>query len=125
MIPVDLDDVLLQERRTNTLGVSPLPIFLACLITWLLFLLLLALAFQRLKSPIPLPGTCSAAISAACHPPREVCTETVALGELMWGETGLPADWGTDESDDDNNRRGHCSFTPLDARQPDLDKLYA
>lgn len=68
-------------------------------------------------------GSCSAAISAACHSPKDDCIDTLALGELMWGETGLPLDWDTDQNGDDG--KGHCSFTLLDAVQPSSTKSYA
>ncbi|KAJ5914828.1 hypothetical protein N7504_003711 [Penicillium tannophilum] len=123
MIPYGADDQPLYEKKISSLGVSSLPIFLAAVIGFIAGMLLLSLAFRRLKSLIPLAGTCSAAISAACHPPEDVCTATAAHGELIWGETSLPSDCIDDESDG-REVRGHCSFTPLDATQPSLEKLY-
>lgn len=124
MIPYGADDQPLYEKKISSLGFSPLPILITAVIGFIVGMLLLSLAFRRLKSLIPLAGTCSAAISAACHPPEDVCTATAAHGELIWGETSLPPDCIDDESDG-CEVRGHCSFTPLDARQPSLEKLYS
>ncbi|EIT80208.1 hypothetical protein AO1008_05070 [Aspergillus oryzae 100-8] len=120
-----LDDQPLYGEKFSSLGASVLPMFIAGLVGLVLFILLLCLAFRRLKSTIPLAGSCSAAISAACHPPEDVCNATAAHGELLWGETSLPRDCVDDQSDGCDLPRGHCSFTPLDARQPSLNKLYA
>ncbi|KAE8418405.1 hypothetical protein BDV36DRAFT_308758 [Aspergillus pseudocaelatus] len=126
MIPYGTDGQPLYGNKVSSVGASALPVFIAALVGVFLFLFLLSLAFRRLKSTIPLAGSCSAAISAACHPPEDVCTATVAHGELFWGETtGLPPDWVDDQSDGCDLPKGHCSFTPLDARLPSLDKLYS
>lgn len=126
MIPYGTDDQSLYGNKISSVGASALPLFIASLVGFFLFLFLLSLAFRRFKSTIPLAGSCSAAISAACHPPEDVCTATAAHGELFWGETtGLPPDWVDDQSDGCDLPKGHCSFTPLDARLPSLDKLYA
>lgn len=123
LIPYD-GDQRVWEKRTSCLGLTALPMLLAVVVGFLMIFLLVALAFRRFKSTMPLAGSCSAAISAACHPPKDDCTDTAALGELMWGETGLPPDWDIDQSDGDD-QKGHCSFTSLDAVQPSLMKLYA
>ncbi|KAF7621324.1 hypothetical protein AFLA_011627 [Aspergillus flavus NRRL3357] len=125
LIPYSPDDQPLYGEKFSSLGASVLPMFIAGLVGLVLFILLLCLAFRRLKSTILLAGSCSAAISAACHPPEDVCNATAAHGELLWGETSLPRDCVDDQSDGCDLPRGHCSFTPLDARQPSLNKLYA
>lgn len=72
---------------------------------------------------MPLAGSCSAAISAACHPPEDVDKARAAHGELVWGDTGLPMRWQNRQ--DDDVRKGRCSFALLDAKRPSLHKLYA
>jgi hypothetical protein len=95
----------------------------AVVVGFLMIYFLVAHSFRRFKSTIPLAGSCSAAISAVCHPPKND-TDTAALGQLAWGETDPPPDWVIDQSGDDDHE-GHCSFTSLDAVQPSSTKLYA
>jgi hypothetical protein len=123
MIPYDFDDQPIYEERISSVGNTSVPILFAIGLGSFMISILVALSFRRLKSKMPLAGSCSAAISAACHPPKDDCTDTAALGELMWGETGLPLDWDTDQSGDDH--KGHCSFTSLDGLQPSSTKSYA
>lgn len=105
-------------QTVNSLAYSPLPLFVALLVGAVMVLLLIALSFRKLKSDIPLAGSCSAAISAACHPPRGEDTEKSVLGDVMWGETGTP-DHGYGDD------RGHCSFTSSQTQRPSGTKLYA
>lgn len=130
VIPYAADGNPMYAEKKSTPTYSYMPLICAGSLLGLLGIMIVGVSFRRLKSAIPLAGTCSAAISAACHPPENVCTNTVAHGELMWGETDLP--WalssGDDDDDDDDesdDAKGHCSFTPSEARQPSLDKLYA
>lgn len=124
--PYDTDGNILYEQKKSVPASSYMPLICAGAILGVLGIMIIGVSFRRLKSAIPLAGTCSAAISAACHPPENVRTGTVTHGELMWGETDLP--WALDSGDDDDESdgpKGHCSFTPSEARQPSLDKLYA
>ncbi|KAJ5400939.1 hypothetical protein N7465_011428 [Penicillium sp. CMV-2018d] len=128
VIPYAADGNPMYAQKKSTPTYSYMPLICAGSLLGLLGIMIVGVSFRRLKSAIPLAGTCSAAISAACHPPENVCTNTVAHGELMWGETDLP--WALASGDDDNDdesddAKGHCSFTPSEARQPSLDKLYA
>ena len=68
-----------------------------------------------------LEGSC-AAISAACHPPKDEA-DTAVLGPVMWGETVVPLAWVMDHFDRDVERKGHCSFTSLDTTVPELTGL--
>ncbi|KUM65815.1 hypothetical protein ACN42_g1230 [Penicillium freii] len=54
----------------SSLGLSPLLIFCALLIGSFIICLLILLSLKRFKSNMPLAGSCSAVISAACHPPE-------------------------------------------------------
>lgn len=109
---------------TRSLGYSALPIFLSLLVGSLMLLILFGLAFRRFKSNIPLAGLCSAAISAACHPPEDDL-DTAALGPVRWGETTTMPAWMSDHSGGPEDQKGHCSFTSLDTMMPSLTKLYA
>ena len=138
VIPYNTDGNPMYAEKKSTPTYSYMPLIIAGALLGVLGIMIVGMSFRRLKSAIPLAGTCSAAISAACHLPENVGTNTVAHGELMWGETDLPwalrsgndDDDGDDDDDDDDddesdNAKGHCSFTPSEARQPSLDKLYA
>lgn len=125
--PYDTDGNLLYAQKESAPAISYMPLICAGALLGVLGIMIIGVSFRRLKSAIPLAGTCSAAISAACHLRENVRTDTVTHGELMWGETDLP--WSLDSGDDDDDEsdgpKGHCSFTPSEARQPSLDKLYA
>lgn len=110
-------------QTVNSLAYSPLPLFVALLVGALMVLILVGLSFQKFKSDMPLAGACSAAISAACHPPNDENSDDAVLGELMWGETiGSPA-WAMEHGIEDE--KGHCCFTSLEAERPSATKLYA
>lgn len=108
----------------SSINFSPLPIFLALLVGAVMLCLLVALAFRRFKSVMPLAGSCSAAISAACNPPKDEA-DTAVLGPVMWGETVVPSAWVMDHFDKDVERKEHCSFTSLNTARPELTRLYA
>ncbi|KAF8532068.1 hypothetical protein BDD12DRAFT_766134 [Trichophaea hybrida] len=61
---------------------------------------------QRFKYDMPVSGCCSAAISAACHPPEVDNTST--LRPLMWGEVGAV----------DEVSVRHLSFSDGDVQAP-------
>lgn len=122
--PYDWNDQPVYNRTYTSLALSPLPIILALIVGFLMVSILIALSFRRLKSRIPLAGSCSAAISAACHPPTDDYTDTAALRELIWGETSPPPDWDAGQTGKDH--KGHCTFTSLnDVQPPSTEKSYA
>lgn len=75
---------------------------------------------------MPMVGSCSAAITAACHPPKDEDLDKATLGLLMWGETLGALAWEmeifVDEIGED---RGHCSYTSSNTTSQTLDKFYA
>ncbi|KAJ5674773.1 uncharacterized protein N7477_004707 [Penicillium maclennaniae] len=126
VVPYNVQGEADYGSEVSSLGYSPLPIFLAILVSSLLVFLLILLSCKRLKSVMPLAGACSAAISAACHPPKGENLGNAVLGPIRWGQTIEPPNWVIDHADDMiDGDRGHCSFTALDAVNPTLTKLYA
>ncbi|CAG8250100.1 unnamed protein product [Penicillium salamii] len=116
----------LGSYTVNSLAFSPLPIFCALLVGSFMILILILLSLKRFKSNVPLAGSCSAVISAACHPPKYEDPDSIALGLVKWGETTASSGeevGGFRQEIDDG--KGHCSFTGLDTVQPSLTKLYA
>ena len=67
---------------------------------------------RRYKKGIPLAGSCSAAISGACHRPDDDVNAAV-----------LPVMWGAVSSE--NLTIGHCCFTSFNVSPPMEGKLYA
>ncbi|KAJ5359849.1 hypothetical protein N7517_009040 [Penicillium concentricum] len=66
---------------------SPIALILTIIVGSLMIMALLGLAMRPFRSVIPLAGSCSAAISAACHPPED--DVDAALKPIMWGEIHL------------------------------------
>ena len=69
--------------------------------------------FRKYRPGMPLVGSCSAPISAACHQPREDID--AATLSLLWGTVG-----GQDEG-----AVGHCCFTSFEASPPVEGNFYA
>lgn len=67
--------------------------------------------FRRGRLGMPLVGSCSAAISAACHKPTD--DKDAARGPLMWGVI------------ETEGQVGHCCFTSLQVEKPVVGRLYA
>jgi hypothetical protein len=73
---------------------------------------LILLGLRRYPASIPLASTCSAAISAACHPPPG--DEDAYLFPLQWGVVSV------------HDGIGHCSLTTArDISPPQIGQLYA
>jgi hypothetical protein len=110
----------------SSLGYSSSPIFLSIIVGSIMVLVLIVLAFRKFKSTVPVTGSTSVAISAACHLPRDEVGETAVLGLVKWGETTMSPDWAMESFGGiDDGQKGHCSFTSLETRKPTLMKLYA
>lgn len=63
------------------------------------------MAFKRLKSGMPVAGSCSSAIAAACHPSLSD-GEDVAMEETARIGDTLPLKWGVEMPECDGI--GHC-----------------
>ncbi|KAJ5969588.1 hypothetical protein N7501_005836 [Penicillium viridicatum] len=110
--------------RRSHLGYSPTFILFSIVVGAVMILALCILGLRRLKSNAPLAGSCSAAISAACHAPTHEDLDTAIRSKLKWGQTtGLSV--GSIDSEGDETQKGHCSFTSLDTVNPTLTRLYA
>lgn len=69
-------------------------------------------SFLPLRENVPMATSCSAVISAACHPPAD--DYDAHLKEVQWGVVG-----------DAVNGVGHCTFTSLPITKPEVGKKYA
>lgn len=90
----------------STVGYSPVAVIF-CVAWGIVMLFALAvLGHRKYKPGIPLAASCSAAISAACHPGRREPDASV-----------LPILWGV-ESYGGGGWAGHCSFSSLEVTTP-------
>ncbi|GME42265.1 hypothetical protein GTA08_BOTSDO06373 [Neofusicoccum parvum] len=102
---------LTTESVLMSCGYSPSGMILTILIPVGLLTAAALLGTRKLPPGIPLAGSCSVAISAACHAPEDTSDEL----PLIWG--AIP-----DESDDGV---GHCSFSSGPVDKPVEGRMYA
>ncbi|CAH0056929.1 unnamed protein product [Clonostachys solani] len=94
-------------------GYSPVAIAATCVIIVIIFLAAVVLGRRPLRHGIPVAGSCSLAISAACHTPE-------GTSEL------LPLRWGVVRTADSGHGGiGHCSFSNDRVELPQAGSLYA
>jgi hypothetical protein len=90
-----------SQRDFKTLGYSPLAVIAVLVLGGLMIISMVAFGYIPYKRGMPLAGTCSLAISAACHPTEQVeGDESIAEKMLQWGVVSI----GDDEI-------GHCAFS--------------
>lgn len=106
---------------TSVVGYSPIAMIFSIGVLALAIIAMICIGMRRLKAHMPIAGTCSAALSAACHPP--IGDTDAASKPVMWGEVARvrPDDEGV------GRRSGyaHCSFTSKDVNLPSLVRLYS
>ena len=107
----DSDGNIVDEDSFATVGYSPMGMITVVLLGSLLLLFLNLIGFRRYQGGLPLAGTCSAAISAACHRPED-----------DFHAARKPVMWGAVDCDDDV---GHCCFTSQEITDPIEWKRYA
>jgi hypothetical protein len=99
----------------TTCAYSPLAIILAMVSFGLMALYIIVMRFRRLSSVIPVVGSCSLAIAAACHPSPSQPKATVdPSAKLQWGVMGLSSE-----------NVGHCGFSDQEVTDPIIGHLYA
>jgi hypothetical protein len=112
----DIDGELQEMNAIASCGFSPVGILLT-IFTAIAVMLAVGSAGWFLKfsgSGMPIVGSCSAAISAACHRPH--WDVDASLKPVMWGVV---------EQDKIDREIGHCSFTSGHADAVEDGKLYA
>lgn len=95
-------------------GFSFLAIFISLITGGVVIIAPILMGFKRYPSGMPLVGNCSAAISAACHPPAD---DKKAAESLL--------QWGVVNADENTQRFQHCCFTSFDVTPPVEGKCYA
>ena len=110
LVKVDVYDPHQKLDLSNSFsscGYSAYALAITIIIGSAMLLALVANGFRRLDSTMPLAGSCSLAISAACHRPPED------------SDAGLfPVQWGAVSHDTEGEGPGHCCFTSLDVETP-------
>lgn len=107
-----------DEREIATCGFSPLAIMCTLVVGAAVILFVLIMGFQKIPSGgMPLVGSNSVGIAAACHPPKEGSDERQPL---MWGvvASSLQVE-GVDVT------VGHCSLSSSAVAVPFKGQLYA
>lgn len=79
----DIYGKVIPDNRLVSCGYSPIAIIFAISLGSLMVCTIISLGMRRFSSNMPLAASCSAAISAACHPPPG---DQHALKPVMWGE---------------------------------------
>ena len=101
------------DLSISTCGYSPVAIILTTIVGSCIVLGGVATALRKFPAGMPLASSCSAAISAACHPPSEDIDAAV-----------LPVQWGAVDVVG-KGKVGHCTFTSMRVTEPVPGKLYA
>lgn len=102
------------EQTISTIGYSNIAIITVIIIGVIVVILGILNGFRKYKPGMPLAGSCSAAISAACHQPGD--DVDAATLPVMWGVVGTKGESG---------EVGHCSFTTFETALPLEGEVYA
>lgn len=118
----DGNDHFSDYGSTIVIGYSCIAILTTIILGSITVLTGIFMVFRRYSGDMPLAGSCSAAISAACHQPSDYYN---AAGKpLLWG---VPESSETPSSDVDSTTDsgvGHCCFTSLPALLPKEGHFY-
>jgi hypothetical protein len=105
-------------RKISTCGFSPVAIILCTILGTIIAIGGLVIGRFRYAAGMPVAGSCSAAISAACHPLPEDTNASI-----------LPVQWGAVTHGKSGNKGelpvGHCTFSSFPVEQPKPGRLYA
>ncbi|RZK27656.1 MAG: hypothetical protein EOO61_23135 [Hymenobacter sp.] len=107
----------LPSRQISTCGYSPMAIILTVVVATIIAGSGLVVAQRRFKAGMPLASSCSAAISAACHPPEGDID--AQLLPVQWGAVSHGVCGGEAEA------VGQCSFSSWPVEMPIPGRLYA
>ncbi|KAK0515276.1 hypothetical protein JMJ35_002655 [Cladonia borealis] len=102
---------LSNQTEISNLGYSCIAIITVIGLGSIVILIGILHGFRRYKPGVPLAGSCSAAISAACHRPNE--DVDAAYKPVMWGAV------------ESKNPIGHCCFTSFEVTKPVKGQVYA
>jgi hypothetical protein len=100
----------------KTCGYSPIAIITVIIVGSLMVMAIVAFGFIPYKQGMTLAGSCSLALSAACHLDKrmEIDGAAAAVGKVQWGVVG--------EGEDGV---GHCAFSTREVGKPVVGGVYA
>ncbi|TKA83796.1 hypothetical protein B0A55_00078 [Friedmanniomyces simplex] len=104
-----------DQTDYSEVGYSCLPILCVVLLGTAMLFFALGMGCRKFASNIPVAGSCSVALAAACHPPKH--DEDAAFLPVRWGEV-------VDFSGEEDEIR-HCSFTSEEVQAMTPGRLYA
>ena len=117
IIGYDDNGAEVERAGVSTCGYSPIAMIFVIILGSIVVLLGIFFGFRKSRGDMPLAGSCSAAISAACHPPE--ADVNASLKRVMWGVVAEDCFQYEGES------VGHCSFTSAKVAAPVVGKCYA
>jgi hypothetical protein len=105
----------IKYTNWKSCGFSPIAIFTVLMLALLMVVAIIGFGYVPFKEGSNLAGSCSTAISAACHLGRgEVDGHAAAMAKLQWGVVGI----GTAGV-------GHCAFSTKEVEHPANGGRYA
>ncbi|CAK4031371.1 Hypothetical predicted protein [Lecanosticta acicola] len=115
LVRVDVydDGEPVPSQNVSAVGYSCPPILTAIMIGVLLSFVAIAMGFRKFKSQMPVAGSCSVAIAAACHRPKDDADAAY-----------LPVQWGEVEAET-VDETGHCCFTTHPVKTLAAGRMYA
>ena len=114
---IDSTGVEIPGDEISTCGYSPMAMIFVIILGSIVVLLGICFGLRKARGGMPLAGSCSAAISAACHPPE--ADVDASIKRIMWGVVT------EDCFQYEGENVGHCSFTSSTVEGPVVGKWYA
>jgi hypothetical protein len=118
--------------RISTLGYSPVAIILTTVVGTLILFGGSALGWRRYPAGMPLAGSYSTYIAAACYPPKDDTSASIL--PVQWGvvqpdskiaaSDPLTGDQSQNQEQFERDYVGHCSFTSFDVTEPIAGRRY-
>ncbi len=109
------DGVNSDQDDYSEVGYSCTPILCVVLLGTAMLVFALGMGCRKFASSMPVAGSCSVALAAACHPPKR--DEDASFLPVRWGEVA-------DASGEEDEVR-HCSFTSGEVQAMTPGRLYA
>ncbi|KAL6364354.1 hypothetical protein LRP88_02274 [Fusarium phalaenopsidis] len=107
----------LVDEFATTCGYSPAAIVAVVITAVVMALAVVITGYRRLPTAMPVVGSCSLGIAAACHGLGDADRSDEALVPLIWGAMTHP--------DEVSGNTGHCGFSSNDVDQPYEGGLYS
>lgn len=110
-------ELTLDGDRTGdfkSTGYSPIAIFTTIMLGAVMTLAAIGIGYMPFKEGMNVAGSCSAAMSAACHEVDEVDGFDAARSKVQWGVATV-----------NTEGVGHCTFSTKEVQMPKAGELYA